>query len=74
VSDLTPTGSTLNALEYAPAPESASLVRFAASYGLFLDGAFTDPGSHQQFETLNPAMSSRRPPSPKRRPPTSRAR
>ena len=28
--------------EYAPAPESRSIVSLRESYGLFIDGAFTD--------------------------------
>ena len=47
--------SRLNDLEYAPAPESASIARLRDSYGLFIDGKFSDPGSHSQFVTLNPA-------------------
>ncbi|MEV6491071.1 aldehyde dehydrogenase family protein [Actinoplanes sp. NPDC051633] len=40
-------------LEYAPAPESRSLVEIAPSYGLFIDGEFT-PGK-DTFKTVNPA-------------------
>ncbi len=47
--------SRLGSLEYDPAPESASLAQVRPAYGLFIDGAFTDPGSHEQFVTLNPA-------------------
>ncbi len=47
--------SELGWLAYDPAPESASLARLAPSYGLFIDGAFTDPGAHEQTATLNPA-------------------
>ena len=47
--------SHLGALEYDPAPESASLARLSSSYGLFIDGAFSEPSSHDQFATLNPA-------------------
>ena len=50
-----PTNSKLGSLTYDPAPESASIARIKASYGLFIDGAFTDPSSHEQFVTLNPA-------------------
>jgi len=41
--------------EYAPAPESASIVDLASSYGLFIDGEFTDPAGGASFPTLNPA-------------------
>jgi aldehyde dehydrogenase (NAD+) len=40
-------------LEYAPAPESRSIVEIAPSYGLFIDGEFT-PGK-DVFKTVNPA-------------------
>jgi acyl-CoA reductase-like NAD-dependent aldehyde dehydrogenase len=40
--------------EYAPAPESRSIVDIKASYGLFIDGEFVD-GHGASFKTLNPA-------------------
>jgi aldehyde dehydrogenase (NAD+) len=40
--------------EYAPAPESRSIVDIAPSYGLFVDGEFVD-GSGESFKTVNPA-------------------
>src|ERR687886_864523 len=40
--------------EYAPAPESRSLVEIRPSYGLFVDGEFTD-GSGGSLKTENPA-------------------
>src|SRR3954462_6444627 len=40
--------------EYAPAPESRSIVDIAPSYGLFVDGEFVD-GSGTPFKTVNPA-------------------
>ncbi len=49
--------SRLGGFAYDPAPESASLARLADQYGLFIDGAFTDPAAHQQFATLNPATA-----------------
>jgi len=42
------------AFEYAPAPESRSIVDIKASYGLFVDGDFVD-GSGHPFKTVNPA-------------------
>jgi aldehyde dehydrogenase (NAD+) len=39
--------------EYAPAPESRSIVDIAPSYGLFIDGEFTD--GKDSFKTINPA-------------------
>ncbi|HEY5104392.1 MAG TPA: aldehyde dehydrogenase family protein [Acidimicrobiales bacterium] len=49
------THSSLGSMSYDPAPESAAIARLKPEYGLFIDGAFTDPSSHQQFLTLNPA-------------------
>src|ERR687886_2785768 len=40
--------------EYAPAPESRSLVEIRPSYGLFVDGEFVD-GSGTPLKTVNPA-------------------
>jgi len=40
--------------DYAPAPESRSIVDLRASYGLFIDGEFTDGGG-TPFKTVNPA-------------------
>src|SRR3954451_3466151 len=40
--------------QYAPAPESRSIVDIAPSYGLFVDGEFVD-GSGDSFKTVNPA-------------------
>lgn len=42
------------AFEYAPAPESTSVVDIKASYGLFVNGEFTD-GHGKPMKTLNPA-------------------
>ena len=47
------TGST-NPFEYAPAPESRSVVDIRSSYGLFVDGAFVDGGG-KSFKTISPA-------------------
>ncbi|MFI7541128.1 aldehyde dehydrogenase family protein [Actinoplanes sp. NPDC049599] len=41
--------------EYAPAPESRSVVDIAASYGLFINGAFEAAASGGAFKTVNPA-------------------
>ncbi len=43
-----------NPFEYAPAPESRSIVDIKASYGLFVDGEFVD-GSGSSFKTISPA-------------------
>jgi aldehyde dehydrogenase (NAD+) len=40
--------------EYAPAPESRSIVDIAPSYGLFIDGEFVD-GTGEPFKSINPA-------------------
>ncbi|MBA3781482.1 aldehyde dehydrogenase family protein [Nocardioides sp. InS609-2] len=42
------------AFDYAPAPESRSIVDIAPSYGLFIDGEFVD-GAGKSFKTINPA-------------------
>ena len=40
--------------EYAPAPESTSIVNIKSSYDLFINGEFT-PGHGAPFKTINPA-------------------
>jgi acyl-CoA reductase-like NAD-dependent aldehyde dehydrogenase len=40
--------------EYAPAPESRAVVDIASSYGLFIDGEFTD-GTGGSLASINPA-------------------
>ncbi|MCD6638395.1 MAG: aldehyde dehydrogenase family protein [Nocardioides sp.] len=47
------TGSTHD-WTYAPAPESRSVVDIKESYGLFIDGEFTD-GTGTSFKSINPA-------------------
>ncbi len=47
--------SPLGSLSYDPAPESSAVARLRPTYGLFVDGEFTDPSTHQSFDTLNPA-------------------
>ena len=41
-------------LDYAPAPESTSILHLKKSYGLFIDGDWVE-GSGQSFSTINPA-------------------
>jgi len=41
--------------DYAPAPESRSIVDIAPSYGLFIDGEMVDPIDGVPFKTVNPA-------------------
>ncbi|SCG41567.1 aldehyde dehydrogenase family protein [Micromonospora halophytica] len=41
--------------EYAPAPESRSVVDLKPSYGLFIDGRFVDPTDGGSFKSINPA-------------------
>jgi aldehyde dehydrogenase (NAD+) len=55
VTDKSLESSTLGSLQYEPAPESAAIARLRPSYGLFIDGKFTDPSTHEQFASLNPA-------------------
>ncbi len=47
--------SQLGSLQYDPAPESSAIAKLKPSYGLFIDGAFSDPASHEQFASINPA-------------------
>jgi aldehyde dehydrogenase (NAD+) len=41
--------------EYAPAPESRSVVDIAPSYGLFVDGEFTEAADGRVFKTVSPS-------------------
>ena len=41
-------------LDYAPAPESTSILRLRDTYGLFIDGDFV-AGSGKSFATISPA-------------------
>ncbi len=43
------------AFEYAPAPESRSVVDIRSSYGLFIGGEFTDSTGDTSFKTISPA-------------------
>ena len=43
------------AFDYAPAPESRSIVDIKPSYGLFINGAFTAPRDGGSRKTVNPA-------------------
>src|SRR5215217_3405914 len=46
--------STGRGFEYAPAPESRSIVDIKPSYGLFINGEFVD-GHGKSFKTISPA-------------------
>jgi aldehyde dehydrogenase (NAD+) len=41
--------------EYAPAPESRSIVDIKSSYGLFINGAFVEATDGKPFKTVSPA-------------------
>src|SRR5215471_3223608 len=43
------------AFEYAPAPESSSIVDIRSSYGLFINGSFVDAAGGGSRKTINPA-------------------
>ncbi len=45
----------MSAFDYAPAPESASIVRLRDRYGLFIDGRFVDAQDGVAVATINPA-------------------
>jgi aldehyde dehydrogenase (NAD+) len=47
--------SQLGSLEYDPAAESAAIAKLKPSYGLFIDGTFSDATTHEQFASINPA-------------------
>src|SRR5258706_199451 len=44
------------AFDYAPAPESRSIVDIQSSYGLFINGSFVEPQSGAFRKTVNPAI------------------
>ncbi|MFF5469192.1 aldehyde dehydrogenase family protein [Streptomyces achromogenes] len=44
-----------SAFEYAPAPESRSVVDIAPSYGLFIDGEFTEAADGKVFKSVSPS-------------------
>ncbi|MFB8027129.1 aldehyde dehydrogenase family protein [Streptomyces sp. NPDC056465] len=44
-----------SAFDYAPAPESRSVVDIAPSYGLFIDGEFTEAADGKVFKTVSPS-------------------
>ena len=41
--------------EYAPAPESRSIVNIRRSYGLFIGGEFVEPTDGSMFKTISPS-------------------
>ncbi len=41
--------------DYAPAPESTSIVDLKDKYDLYIDGKFVKPSSGKYFDTINPA-------------------
>ena len=45
-------------IEYAPAPESRSVVRLRKRYGHFIDGDFTEPHDGEYYASINPADES----------------
>jgi len=52
--DMVSTSSTSGPFEYAPAPESRSIVDIKPSYGLFINGEFVD-GTGKAFKTISPS-------------------
>jgi len=55
MSDRPLANSKLGSLEYDPAPESAAIAKLKPSYGLFIDGEFSEAESDARFATVNPA-------------------
>jgi aldehyde dehydrogenase (NAD+) len=47
--------ATKPAFDYAPAPESRSVLNLRSSYGLFIDGEFADPVNGGSFKSISPA-------------------
>jgi acyl-CoA reductase-like NAD-dependent aldehyde dehydrogenase len=45
----------LSRFEYAPAPESRAIVDIKSSYGLFINGVFTDATDGKSFKSVSPA-------------------
>ena len=45
-------------IDYAPAPESRSVVHLHDAYGLFIDGEFVDPVHGEHYASVNPADES----------------
>ncbi|HZX02174.1 aldehyde dehydrogenase family protein, partial [Kribbella sp.] len=45
----------MSRFEYAPARESRAIVDIKSSYGLFINGQFTDAGDGKPFKTVSPA-------------------
>src|SRR3954453_20414713 len=45
----------MSRFEYAPAPESRAIVDIKSSYGLFINGQFTDATEGKPFKTVSPA-------------------
>ncbi|MEU3215512.1 aldehyde dehydrogenase family protein [Streptomyces sp. NPDC006971] len=52
---MTSASASASAFEYAPAPESRAVVDIAPSYGLFIDGEFTDAADGRVFKTVSPS-------------------
>ncbi|HYO38345.1 MAG TPA: aldehyde dehydrogenase family protein [Nocardioidaceae bacterium] len=52
---MTSTPPPRQGFDYAPAPESRSVVDIRSSYGLFVDGELVDPVGGRSFKTISPA-------------------
>src|SRR6516164_8673707 len=52
---LIPPWTDMTKFEYAPAPESRSIVTLRESYGLFIGGEFTPGVDGRAFKTISPA-------------------
>ncbi|MFI9628716.1 aldehyde dehydrogenase family protein [Streptomyces sp. NPDC052042] len=50
-----PAVTPASAFAYAPAPESRAVVDIAPSYGLFIDGEFTEAADGRVFKTVSPS-------------------
>ena len=50
-----PGSAIAGVFDYAPAPESRSIVDIKSSYGLFVNGEFVDATGGRSFKSINPA-------------------
>jgi aldehyde dehydrogenase (NAD+) len=50
-----PTSASTGIFDYAPAPESRSVLNLQSSYNLFIDGEFVDPVAGGSFKSISPA-------------------
>lgn len=62
---MAPAPAPTPAFDYAPAPESRTIVDIAPAYGLFIDGEFTEAADGKVFKTVSPPPRRSSPRSPR---------